>query len=757
MVGVVVLFCIALAIGPVQAQPQTEEVEIIDFAFQPESITIESGTTVVWTNYDTAQHTVTSTEDIFDSGLFGENETFEYTFTEPGTYEYFCTVHPFMEGEVIVSEEDPEQVEPGVVVMDQPIVNDTVTVDEVVSNGPGWMVIHADTNNTPGPVIGYSPVEDGVNENVTVEIETGNATETLHAMLHIDAGEIGAYEFPGSDIPADIDGEIVNVPFNATETPEEEPEQVGLDLVAEGLTSPAGLTSPDDGSGRLFVVDQAGEIRIIDANGTLLEEPFLNLTDQLVELQPGYDERGLLGLAFHPNFTENGRFFVYYSAPLREGAPEDWNHTSRISEFNVSAEDENLADPGSERVILEVDEPQANHNAGSIVFGPDGYLYIPLGDGGGANDVGVGHPPEGNGQNTTTLLGSILRIDIDGEEPYGIPEDNPFVDDDEVRDEIYAYGLRNPWRMTFDAGGENYLFASDAGQEFWEEVDIIEAGGNYGWNLKEGSHAFNPENATNPPEEVPEAGLRGEPLIDPIIEYPNAKQSDGLGQVVVGGYVYRGSAIPEFEGRYIFADWNQAGAEGDGIMFIATPPEENVTEEMWEFTELEVVRNEAADNMTENGTVGAYILSFGQDADQELYVLTTQNSGPSGETGRVYKLVPPSGEPGQIEPGAVVTDQPIVNDTVTVDEVVSDGPGWMVIHADENNTPGPVIGYSPVGDGVNENVTVEIETGNATEILHAMLHVDTGEIGAYEFPGPDVPAEVDGEIVNVPFNVTEEM
>ncbi|AFV22228.1 hypothetical protein Mpsy_0015 [Methanolobus psychrophilus R15] len=632
-VGVVLLFCITLAITPVQAQPQTEDIEIRDFAFQPEAITIEPGTTVVWTNYDTVQHTATSTEDIFDSGLFGEDETFEHTFTEPGTYEYFCTVHPFMEGEVVVSEEEPGQVEPGVVVTDQPIVNDTVTVDEVVSDGPGWIVIHADEEDAPGLVIGYSPVDDGVNENITVEIE--NATEILHAMLHIDADEIGVYEFPGPDIPAEVDGEVVNVPFNVTEIPMEEQEQVGLDLVAEGFTAPVGLTSPDDGSGRLFVVDQAGEIRIIDANGTLLEEPFLNLTNQIIELREDFDERGLLGLAFHPNFTENGRFFVYYSAPLREGAPEDWNHTSRISEFNVSEDDENRANPDSERVILEVDQPQFNHDAGSIAFGPDGYLYIPLGDGGGGNDVGVGHPPEGNGQNTTTLLGSILRIDIDGEEPYGIPEDNPFVDDDEVLDEIYAYGLRNPWRMTFDAGGENHLFAADAGQEFWESVNIIEAGGNYGWNLKEGSHAFDPENPLDTPEEVPEVGLRGEPLIDPIIEYPNAKQSDGLGQVVVGGYVYRGSAIPEFEGRYIFAEWNRADSQGDGIIFIATPPEDNVTEEMWEFTELGVAPNQ---------TIGSYILAIGQDADRELYVLTTQNRGPTGETGRVYRLAPPPEE-----------------------------------------------------------------------------------------------------------------
>jgi len=640
MVGMLLLFWIGLIICPAQAQSQTENIEIRNLAFQPESITIEPGTTVIWTNYDSSQHTVTSTEEIFDSGLFGEGETFEYTFTEPGTYEYFCTVHTFMEGEIVVSEEESEPVEPGVAITDQPIVNGTVTVDEVISNGPGWIVIHADENATPGQVIGHSPVEDGVNENVTVEIETENVTEVLHAMLHTDTAEIGVYEFPGADAPADVNGEVVNVPFNVTETSIEETKQVGLDLVAEGFTSPVGLTSPNDGSGRLFVVDQIGEIRIIDENGTLLEEPFLNLSNQIVELQPGYDERGLLGLAFHPNFTDNGRFFVYYSAPLREGAPDDWDHTSRISEFNISADNENRADPVSERVILEVDQPQSNHNAGSIAFGPDGYLYIPLGDGGGANDVGVGHPPEGNGQNTTTLLGSVLRIDINGEEPYGIPDDNPFVGDDEVLDEIYAYGLRNPWRMNFDSSGENYLFASDAGQNRWESVNIIEAGGNYGWNLKEGSHAFDPENPNNPPEEVPEVGLRGEPLIDPIIEYPNANQPDGLGEVVVGGHVYRGDDIPEFKGRYIFAEWNRAGADGNGIIFIATPPEENITEQIWEFTELEVVPNQ---------TIGSYILSIGQDSDRELYVLTTENSGPTGETGKVYRLVPPSEESEQIQ------------------------------------------------------------------------------------------------------------
>ncbi len=299
--------------------------------------------------------------------------------------------------------------------------------------------------------------------------------------------------------------------------------QVGLEPVAGGFTAPVALASPGDGSGRLFVADQVGIIRIIDGDGRLLDPPFLDLTDRIVKLHGGYDERGLLGIAFHPKFTENGRFFVYYSAPLAEGAPPDWDHTSRIAEFAVRVDDKNRADPYSERVILEVDQPQLNHNGGSIAFGPGGYLYIPLGDGGGGRDVGTGHPPGGNGQDITTLLGSILRIDIDGEEPYGIPKDNPFVGK-EGRDEIYAYGLRNPWRTAFDAGGENRLFSADAGQYLWESVKIIEAGGNHGWNLKEGNHAFDPRNPYQSPEDVPKVGLRGEPLIAPIIEYrtPNS-------------------------------------------------------------------------------------------------------------------------------------------------------------------------------------------------------------------------------------------
>lgn len=383
---------------------------------------------------------------------------------------------------------------------------------------------------------------------------------------------------------------------------------------------PVALASPADGTGRLFVADLPGVIRVVGA-----DEPFLDIADRVVDLRSGYDERGLLGLAFHPRFRENGRFFVYYSAPLREGAPAGYDHTSRVSEFRAATPDR--ADPGSERVVLEVDQPQANHNGGSIAFGPDGYLYIPLGDGGGARDVGRGHPPGGNGQDLGTLLGKILRIDVDGPEPYGIPADNPFVGR-EGRDEIYAYGLRNPWRMTFDAGGEHRLFAADAGQYLWESVKIIVPGGNHGWNLREGNHAFDPENPYVSPAEVPRTGRRGEPLVDAIIEYPNAGQPGGIGQVVIGGYVYRGSTIPWLFGRYVFGEWSRAGAEGDGIIFAATEGPKG----QWEFTEVGVAGSR---------TVGAYVLAFGEDMERELYVLTSKSRGPAGKTGRVHRIVPP--------------------------------------------------------------------------------------------------------------------
>lgn len=409
---------------------------------------------------------------------------------------------------------------------------------------------------------------------------------------------------------------------------------VGVRLVADGFTQPVVLVHANDGSGRLFIADQIGLIRILDRDGTLHAEPFLDLRAKLVALNPRYDERGLLGLAFHPQFRRNGRFFVYYSKPLRPGAPAGFNHTSQIAEFHVSS-DPNRADPMSERTILEIDKPQSNHNGGTIAFGPDdGYLYISIGDGGGANDVGLGHVPSwyatngfSNAQDLThNLLGKILRIDVDHGAPYGIPRDNPFVG--RGLPEIYAFGLRNPWRFAFDRDEDHALIAGDAGQNRWEEIDLIHKGGNYGWNVKEGTHCFDASNATMDLPTCPSAMPDGTPLIDPVVEYPNAAQG-GLGTVVVGGVVYRGKKIDQLEGQYVFGDWSRTFfGEPTGQLFVATPQGEG----MWPMQKLFIATSP-------DGELHHRVLAFGEDRRGEVYVLTSDTSGPSGTTGKVFVLI----------------------------------------------------------------------------------------------------------------------
>lgn len=408
------------------------------------------------------------------------------------------------------------------------------------------------------------------------------------------------------------------------------PLAVRLERVAGGFTSPIALVDPDDGTGRRFVADQAGLIWVLTADGEVLERPFLDLTDRMVGLNPGYDERGLLGLALHPAYAENGRLYVYYSAPRRPEAPSGYNHTSHLSEFSVSAEDPDLADAASERVLLQVDQPQSNHNGGQLAFGPDGCLYVALGDGGGANDVGLGHPAQGNGQDVTTLLGSILRIDVDGGDPYAIPEDNPFAADD-GRDEIYACGFRNPFRFSFDAAGELGLLAADVGQNLYEEVSVVEPGGNYGWNIREGTHCFSPQSPNSPPETCPDVGARGEPLIPPVLEYGHPGLPDGYGISIAGGYVYRGALVPRLQGVYVFGDWSGSLTAESPTLLAGVPSAADGAPWRMETIAVERAPEDAARE---------FVLSFAQDAERELYVLTTRNSGPAGTTGSIYRLVP---------------------------------------------------------------------------------------------------------------------
>lgn len=419
-----------------------------------------------------------------------------------------------------------------------------------------------------------------------------------------------------------------------------------VSLVADGFAHPVSLKEPPDGSDRRFIVDQKGEIWILTADGALLGQPFLAIGDKLVDLSAGSFERGLLDLAFHPDYADNGRFFVYYSAPLREGVPPGWSHTNVVAEYTVSENNPNRADPDSETIVMAVDWPAGNHNGGTLAFGPDdGYLYVSLGDGGGAHDVGTGHVDDwyeenngGNGQDIEgNLFGSILRIDVNTSNPsvpYVVPLDNPFVGQTPYPEQ-WAYGLRNPYRFSFDIGGDHRLFAGDAGQNLWEEVDIVTAGGNYGWNVKEGAHCFDPDTPGTSPDDCPDAipgdaehPDAGAPLIDPIIEFANSAQPGGLGNTVIGGHVYRGDLMSAWDGSYLFGVFSNG--QGVGDVFVATPDGQGG----WPYERLTIA------NLA-GGRLQEFLLSFGQDLDGELYLLTASEAAPVGTTGKVWQITPP--------------------------------------------------------------------------------------------------------------------
>ena len=299
------------------------------------------------------------------------------------------------------------------------------------------------------------------------------------------------------------------------------PVGVSLRPVADGLEAPVAVAHVVDGSGRLYVVEQAGRIRLLEPDGSLRTDPYLDISERV----GSGGERGLLGLAFHPEFPQDDRLFVNYT---------ETDGDTVISSFRGDAEG---AAPGSEEALIRVDQPFPNHNGGQVAFGPDGFLYLGLGDGGGGGD------PFGNGQRTDTLLGKILRIDVDartGGRPYAIPRDNPFAGGDGGRPEIWATGLRNPWRFSFDRETGD-LFVGDVGQEQWEEVDVLPAGtgagANLGWNVMEGSDCFEAESCDR------------DRLLLPVTEYDHSQ-----GCAVVGGHVYRGERWPALAGSYLYGD-----------------------------------------------------------------------------------------------------------------------------------------------------------------------------------------------------------
>jgi hypothetical protein len=385
---------------------------------------------------------------------------------------------------------------------------------------------------------------------------------------------------------------------------------------------------------RMFITDQVGIVWALHLRSRE-RTVFLDVSDRLVPLGafgPGtFDERGLLGIAFHPDYSENGLLYTYTSEPVSGEADFSTmppgtapNHQSVVREWQVPdpCNRASVVDPGSSRELLRIDEPQFNHNGGALNFGPDGMLYIALGDGGQADDQGVGHSPQGNGQDTTNPLGDILRLDPQGSNSangqYGIPDDNPFVGQSGYVPEIYASGFRNPFRFSFDpATGEMWI--GDVGQNDIEEVDKGVSGGNFGWNLKEGSFCFNP-NGTEPgfvtdcaPGQVPDD------LIDPVAEFDHDE-----GIAVIGGFVYHGKLVPALRGKYVFGDFDRPTPGRDGRLFYL--------DEDGQIFEFRLDRRE---------TLGLALLGFGVDSVGNVYVLANATGTPFGETGVIFKISRP--------------------------------------------------------------------------------------------------------------------
>jgi hypothetical protein len=404
------------------------------------------------------------------------------------------------------------------------------------------------------------------------------------------------------------------------------PGTVRIDLrpVATGMVSPILGVDPHDGTNRMFIVDQTGKIFIYLLNEGVLPTPFLDLTGEISPLNTAYDEKGLLGLAFHPDYAHNGRFFVRYSrqrasipGELCDGTPRGC-HEEILAEFQVSS-DPNIALPTGQ-ILFRVNKPEFNHNSGDVVFGPDGLLYFGLGDGGGANDdlnlSPPGHGPIGNGQNTNVPLGKMLRIDVDHGAPYSIPPTNPFAGGGGLP-EIWAYGLRNPYRFSFDSrpGGDGRMWLSDVGQDQTEELNIGQIGANFGWAVMEGPHCFDPFHTTTPPPSCNNAGMTL-----PIAAYDH---NDGI--AIVGGFVYRGK-VAAMRGKYIAGDFSGSFGAPTGRLFYVDP-----AETLMHFRSLQIG--------FENRPLGFFLKGFGQDPDGELYAMVSSRLGPVGTSGQVLKIV----------------------------------------------------------------------------------------------------------------------
>lgn len=642
---------------PTTSLAYTHVITQIDMSFSPAVIDVAPGDTVRWV-WTSGFHTVTSGTNCSYDGLYFNvpldptHQTFEFVIPSGvSQIPYFCLPHCAfgMDGLIRVDQNatqfritlDGDQ--------EVPAVNTTGSGTGTATFLPTssklqWEISYS---NLTGPVAAahfHGPAHRCENAGVQVTLTTTNPivgqttlttaqrTALLDGLLYVNlhtalfpAGEIRGWVMPlalQDPIPAPI---------------EKGPIHIELEPVAVGLTAPNwGAAAPGDDD-RLFVADQNGVLWAIDL-ATGIKTVFHNISGRLISLGIGgpgtYDERGFLGFAFHPNYASNGLLYTYTSEP--NNGPADFstipigrtaNHQSVIIEWTVPnpTNPSSVVDPNSAREVLRIDQPQFNHNGGALSFGPDGMLYIALGDGGSADDHDarsntanpvIGHGCIGNGQNLETVLGSILRIDPLGNNSangrYGIPQDNPYVGSAGV-DEIFASGFRNPFRLSFDSATGD-LYVGDVGQNHIEEIDIVISGGNYGWNYKEGSFYFVTNGnqagyATDMPLDVP-AGL-----IDPIAEYDHDE-----GRAVVGGFVYRGSKIPALHGRYVFGEFAST-FNNDGRLFYLDASNT--------IKEFELVGQSA---------LGNALMGFGQDAAGELYVLGNANSTPFGTTGFVLRI-----------------------------------------------------------------------------------------------------------------------
>lgn len=404
--------------------------------------------------------------------------------------------------------------------------------------------------------------------------------------------------------------------------------KIRLEPFITGVNQPLAMVQEPGGEGRFFIVEQWGRVLVADKDGTLGGAPFLDIRNLIVDRYPDFDERGMLGIALHPDFAANGKFYVSYSGERNwqgDLAQLFWyDHSNNIAEYRVSTEDPDLADLRTGRIVSTIPWPQFNHNGHWLGFGPDGMLYFSTGDGGYANDWGIGHNvTDGNGQDLTSLHGKILRVDVNVEVGYGIPADNPFAGDPNAAPEIWAYGLRNPWRCGFDMGGTNQLICGDVQQNSFEEIDIIERGANYGWRRMEADRCFNYVQPDEHPETCDTAGLTM-----PILTYNSCTaQPDGCkGISVTGGYIYRGSHAA-WDGMYIFGDWSKQFGTMDGQIFFGVPGADG----KWT---MEVATIEGWE-----GNV-PYILAFAQDQNGEIYALTSVTTGPVGSGDTIYRIVP---------------------------------------------------------------------------------------------------------------------